>query len=314
MPRDTPDQAGPSSADFDKPKLGRIKHAILLFSLMTPAGPLQLFPATLPSAAPGDLGQSTFLDDDVQVALKKGTAVPPTRTDVKMVELRRQADRGEVEEQFELGMCFERVYLDAQVALGVCFHDGEGEVQDHAAAVRLFRRAAKKGHADAQAALGAVAQVNLGQCYAAGVGVPRDDSEAARFFRLAAEQGLALAQLRLGELLLAGGPVAGSVLPAVPGEAARFLAQVAQQTGDEEKRLEALALLSAHTHEPNVVNACCVGCGQTRKLRACLKYRTARFCGAECVRRMWPVHKQSCKTFAAAYQATAAAAADEHAA
>ncbi|KAJ1639449.1 hypothetical protein T492DRAFT_856684 [Pavlovales sp. CCMP2436] len=57
--------------------------------------------------------------------------------------------------------------------------------------------------------------------------------------------------------------------------------------------------------------ACCIGCGQTWKLRACLKCRTARFCGAECNRRMWPVHKQSCKTFAAAYQA-AEAAADEH--
>jgi len=48
-----------------------------------------------------------------------------------------------------------------------------------------------------------------------------------------------------------------------------------------------------------------------RKLRACIKYRAARFCGAECVRRMWPVHKQSCKTFAAAYQAAAAAADDD---
>jgi len=64
-----------------------------------------------------------------------------------------------------------------------------------------------------------------------------------------------------------------------------------------------------------VVKACCVGCGRTRKLRACSKCLTAKFCGAECVRRMWPVHKQSCKTFAAAREEAAAAAdggADEH--
>jgi len=101
----------------------------------------------------------------------------------------------------------------------------------------------------------------------------------------------------------------------LPGEAARFLAQAAQQTGDEESRLEALAALSKYAHKPDVVKACCVGCGKTRKLVLCSKCLTARFCGAECVRRMWPVHKQSCKTFAAAREEAAAAAdggADEH--
>ncbi|KAJ1628473.1 hypothetical protein T492DRAFT_875124 [Pavlovales sp. CCMP2436] len=75
-------------------------------------------------------------------------------------------------------------------------------------------------------------------------------------------------------------------------------------------RLEALASLSKYAHEPDVVKACCVGCGKTRKLRACSKCLTAKFCGAECVRRMWPVHKQSCKTFAAAWEEAAAAGAD----
>mmetsp|Transcript_11766 Transcript_11766/g.27874 ORF Transcript_11766/g.27874 Transcript_11766/m.27874 type:complete len:112 (-) Transcript_11766:261-596(-) len=36
----------------------------------------------------------------------------------------------------------------------MCLRNGKGEAQDHAAAARLFRRAAK-GHADAQTALGA---------------------------------------------------------------------------------------------------------------------------------------------------------------
>jgi len=74
---------------------------------------------------------------------------------------------------------------------------------------------------------------------------------------------------------------AGRALPAAPGEAARFLAQAAQQTEDEQSRLKALAALSEYAHEPDVVKACCVGCGKMRKLRACSKCLTAKFCGAE---------------------------------
>jgi len=125
-----------------------------------------------------------------------------------------------------------------------------------------------------------------------GRGVPHDTGEAACYYRLAAEQGHVGAQICLSELLL-DTAAAGRALPAAPGEAARFLAQAAQQTGDEESRLKALAVLSEYTHEPDVVKAC----GKTQKLRACLKCRTARFCGAECIWRMWPLHKQSCKTF-----------------
>ncbi|KAJ1630090.1 hypothetical protein T492DRAFT_872392 [Pavlovales sp. CCMP2436] len=144
-----------------------------------------------------------------------------------------------------------------------------------------------------------------------------DDSAAARWWRLAAEQGNAKAQTSIAVFYFMG---KGGVPQDLSGGARLFRRAAEQgepgaQTGDEKHRLEALALLSAHAHEPDVVKACCVGCGQTRKLSTCSKCLTAKFCGAESVRRMWPVHKQSCKTLAAAWQAAAAAAdgsADEH--
>eukprot|EP00302_Diacronema_sp_CCMP2436_P025857 CAMPEP_0179928788 /NCGR_PEP_ID=MMETSP0983-20121128/9064_1 /TAXON_ID=483367 /ORGANISM="non described non described, Strain CCMP 2436" /LENGTH=51 /DNA_ID=CAMNT_0021832635 /DNA_START=67 /DNA_END=219 /DNA_ORIENTATION=+ len=43
---------------------------------------------------------------------------------------------------------------------------------------------------------------------------------------------------------------AGRALPATPGEAARFLAQAAQQTGNDDIRLAALAALSVSAHVP----------------------------------------------------------------
>jgi len=140
-----------------------------------------------------------------------------------------------------------------------------------------------------------------------GVVIERDPSVAAVWFRRAADQGCPRAFLYLGRILLSEAAV-GRALPTEPGEAARFLAQAAQQTGDEESRLEALAALSKYAHEPDVVKACRIGCGKTPKLRACSKCLTARFCGTECVRHMSPVDKQCCKTFAAAWRDATAAA------
>ncbi|KAJ1627094.1 hypothetical protein T492DRAFT_877329, partial [Pavlovales sp. CCMP2436] len=246
---------------------------------------------------------------------------------------RRAADQGHLGAQFELGLLYRdgtgddddaaRLYRRAaeqgnpiaQYCLGNCYAAGKGVLQDDREAARLFGLAAEQGYAQAR-------------------GVPQDDAKAARFYRLAAEQGYAQAQhnlamlceegrgvvqdlseavhlFRLAAELLLETAATGSALPAAPGEAARFLAQTAQQTGDEECRLDALTVLSAYVHEPDVVKACCVGCDKTRKLSTCSRCLTAKFCGAECVRRMCPVHKQSCKTFAAARE-EAAAAADEH--
>jgi uncharacterized protein len=59
-------------------------------------------------------------------------------------------------------------------------------------AIGWYRKAAERGHADAQ--------YNLGLMYYDGQGTPLDPSEASRWFRKAAEQGLADAQFNLGLL------------------------------------------------------------------------------------------------------------------
>ncbi|KAJ1629277.1 hypothetical protein T492DRAFT_873665 [Pavlovales sp. CCMP2436] len=60
--------------------------------------------------------------------------------------------------------------------------------------------------------------------------------------------------------------------------------------------------------ERELVPTCCIGCGKMEQLQTCSKCLTAKFCGAECVRRMWPVHKPGCKAWR---EEKAAAAAEE---
>ena len=63
-------------------------------------------------------------------------------------------------------------------------------------AVTWLRRAAERGHADAQRLLGGH--------YASGYGVAQDDTEAVGWLRKAAEQGNAAAQFELGEMFAVG--------------------------------------------------------------------------------------------------------------
>lgn len=78
----------------------------------------------------------------------------------------------------------------ALVRLGLMHANGLGISRDDAAAVRLFRLAAERGHAEGE--------LMLGSMYAAGEGgLKRDHQEAGRWFARAAEQGFAQGQLRL---------------------------------------------------------------------------------------------------------------------
>jgi len=72
------------------------------------------------------------------------------------------------------------------VALAVKYEHAEGVPRDYTKAIDLYCRAAKKGNADAQYA--------LGWMYANGRGVPRDDGVAAQLFTMAGEQGHAHAR------------------------------------------------------------------------------------------------------------------------
>jgi TPR repeat protein len=78
----------------------------------------------------------------------------------------------------------------AQVALGVMYHLGNGVVRDHAEAFKWYSRAAAKGYAPAQ--------FNLGVMCEKGEGTLADFTEAIKWYRLAAKQGHARAQFKLG--------------------------------------------------------------------------------------------------------------------
>jgi GAF domain-containing protein len=81
-------------------------------------------------------------------------------------EIRKRADRGDP---------------DAQYALGVLYHNGEGVLRDDAQAVQWYLRSANQGYVPAQSALGAY--------YEAGRGVPQDFSKAYFWTVLAVAQG-----------------------------------------------------------------------------------------------------------------------------
>jgi hypothetical protein len=78
-------------------------------------------------------------------------------------------------------------------------------------------------------------------------------------------------------------------------EGARLLWLAAAQGEDSARQL--LAPLAG---ERAYVSACCMGCGATRKLKACAKCKVARFCTAECQKRTWSEHKPHCKRWAEA--------------
>ena len=80
----------------------------------------------------------------------------------------------------------EQGLAEAQYNLGVMYAKGEGVPQDHAEAMRWYRRAAEQGDASAQGI--------LGHMYYNGIGFPQDHAEAVRWYRRAAEQGDASAQ------------------------------------------------------------------------------------------------------------------------
>jgi hypothetical protein len=70
--------------------------------------------------------------------------------------------------------------------------DGQVTPQQWGQAVKLLRKAAEHGNAEAQ--------LQLGSMYFQGTGVPKDYSEAANWFKKAAEKGNVVAQLSLGDM------------------------------------------------------------------------------------------------------------------
>lgn len=130
-------------------------------------------------------------------------------------------------------------------------------------------------------------------------------TEAVRLYRLSADQNYAGAHYHLGRHLVNNSWLAS---PTEMKEGALLLARAAHQTEVEEVSRLALQVLSEYAHERDVVHACCIGCGKTQRLRRCSRCHVAKFCGAACARRMWPVHNAGCSLWAADEAAAFAAA------
>ncbi len=119
-----------------------------------------------------------------------------------IAELRRQADQGNA---------------DAQYQLGLMYDFGEGVPEDDATAVRWYRLAAEQGHAETE--------FRLGSIYAVGIGVPQDEAESGRWYRLAAEHGHSGAQASLGTWYYSG----ARGVPKDDSEAVRWWRLAAEQ-------------------------------------------------------------------------------------
>jgi hypothetical protein len=127
--------------------------------------------------------------------------------------LRKQADKGDRQAQFNLGVRYfqavgvaqdyaeamrwfrkaaDQGLASAQFNVGLMYYKGRGVAEDDAEARRWFRKAADQGHS--------AAQWEVGKMYQEGDGGPQDDGEAKRWFLMAADQGFAHAQYDLGAI------------------------------------------------------------------------------------------------------------------
>ena len=106
-------------------------------------------------------------------------------------------------------------HADAQCGLGYCYDKGQGVQQDYSLAVYWYRKAAEQGNA--------IAQSNLGYCYYNGWGVQQDYSLAVYWYWKGADQGNSYAQNGLGNCYYMGRGVAKDVPTALPTKVTKLL-------------------------------------------------------------------------------------------
>ncbi|MFQ5959621.1 MAG: cadherin domain-containing protein, partial [Alphaproteobacteria bacterium] len=165
-------------------------------------------------AASVTIGSGSPSTAPTQPAAKRGEDVAAHEAFLRPVE------QGPAAAQYSLGYMFERGqgveqnhaeavrwyrkaaeqgHAAAQYSLGYMIERGQGVEQNHAEAVKWFRKAAEQGHA--------AAQYGVGYMFEYGQGVEQNHAEAVKWFRKAAEQGLAEAQLALGIIYESGAGV-----------------------------------------------------------------------------------------------------------
>jgi len=146
-----------------------------------------------------------------------GQVQPQKPTPNPLEALRKRADQGNAQAQYNLGLMYangrgvakddgqalawyqkaaDQGHAAAQFDLGKMYENGHGVAKDDVQAVTWYQKAADQGNA--------VAQVDLGRMYEIGHGVVKDDIQAAEWYEKAADQGYADAQFRLGSMYLMG--------------------------------------------------------------------------------------------------------------
>ena len=160
------------------------------------------------------------------------TAPEPTSVDAETLYKKGKKcyDNGELERAVGYyKQAAEMDYADAQLALGVCYFNGNGITENEKKAEKLFRKAVENGNINALVRLGKIYEVHfyrdddgsalkqsanfyrraaelgdaegqfaLGECYFGGCGVQKSPEQGSKWLRKAAEQGYAMAQWRLG--------------------------------------------------------------------------------------------------------------------
>ena len=149
-----------------------------------------------------------------------GFGPPIDESTAAFLTVKAKAESGDVEAQFDLGMCYENGQgvtpnstqaaewfrkaaehgnASAQYELGKMYVSGAGVVKDDIQAAKWLAKAADQEHPSAQ--------LGLAIMYSSGEGVAQDYGQAGIWSRRAAEQGYAVAQLFLGELYANGNGV-----------------------------------------------------------------------------------------------------------
>jgi hypothetical protein len=141
------------------------------------------------------------------------TLLPTVSLSAEMKTLRKQADAGNANAQFNIGSMYE---------------NGSGVKQDYAEAAKWYRKAAERGDARAQ--------YNLGILNQNGWGVPQNNTEAVKWYRKAAMQGASSAQYNLGFMYLNG-----QGIPQNYAEAAKWYRKAAEQGDVDATRILGLA-------------------------------------------------------------------------
>jgi len=145
------------------------------------------------------------------------TALTNIATSQTFNETKENAEKGNAEAQFNLGLMYAKGHgvaqdfakakawfekaaaqglAEAQTTLGVLYVQGQGVAQDFGKARAWYEKAADQGYAEAQ--------TNLGALYAQGQGVSQDFTKAKAWFEKAAAQGVGKAQFNLGVLYYEG--------------------------------------------------------------------------------------------------------------